>query len=121
MKRLDGKVVIVTGAGGGLGKGYARGVAGEGACVVVNDVVPETANQTVEEIKGEGGKAVACIGAVGTVETAEKLVSTAVKEFGRVDVLINNAGLIVKTGQGDLRTTFSATLPRRMCSSPPLP
>lgn len=94
MKRLDGKVVIVTGAGGGLGKGYAKGAAREGACVVVNDVVPETANQTVEEIKGEGGKAVACIGAVGTVETAEKLVSTAVKEFGKVDVLINNAGVV---------------------------
>jgi len=94
MKRLDGEVVIVTGAGGGLGKAYAKGVAREGAGVVVNDVVPETAGQTVEEIRSEGGKAVACIGAVGTAETAEKLVSTAVGEFGKVDVLINNAGVV---------------------------
>lgn len=92
MQRLDGRVVIVTGAGGGLGKGYATGVAKEGAYVVVNDFVPETANETVKEIKDAGGKAVACIGAVGNKETAEKLVDTAVKEFGKLDVLINNAG-----------------------------
>lgn len=92
MKRLDGRVVIVTGAGGGLGKGYATGVAKEGACVVVNDFVPDTANQTVKEIKDAGGRAVVCIGGVGTKETAEKLVDTAVKEFGKLDVLINNAG-----------------------------
>lgn len=92
MKRLDGRVVIVTGAGGGLGKGYATGVAKEGAYVVVNDFVPETASQTVQEIEDAGGRAVACVGAVGTKETAEKLVDTAVKEFGKLDVLINNAG-----------------------------
>lgn len=94
MNRLDGEVVIVTGAGGGLGRAYAKGVAEEGACVVVNDVLQEAANQTVDEIKSNGGKAVVCIGAVGTLEAAEKLVSTAVNEFGKVNVLINNAGMV---------------------------
>ncbi len=93
MKRLENRIVIVTGAGTGLGKGYAQGLAKEGARVVVNDVIPENANQTVEEIKSAGGSAVVCSGAVGTKEIAQKLIDTAIAEYGRVDVLINNAGI----------------------------
>ena len=92
MAKLSGKVAIVTGAGMGLGKGYAIGLAKEGASVVVNDVIPEAANKVVEEITGFDGKVVSCIGSVGTKETAEKMVETAVKEFGRLDILVNNAG-----------------------------
>ena len=56
MERLSGKVSVVTGAGMGLGKAYAIGLAKEGASVVVNDVVPEAANKTVEEIKALGAR-----------------------------------------------------------------
>ncbi len=93
MKKLEGKVAIVTGAGAGLGKAYAKEMAKEGASIVVNDVVADTANNVVAEIKSAGGKAAVCIGGVGTKEVADKLVDTAVKEFGKVDILVNNAGI----------------------------
>jgi len=93
MERLKDKVAIVTGAGMGLGKAYAIGMAKEEASIVVNDIVPEAANKTVEEIKGFDGKAVSCIGGVGSKEMAEKLVNTAVSEFGKLDILVNNAGM----------------------------
>lgn len=92
MGKLNGKVVIVTGSGRGLGRGFAIAMAKEGASVVVNDV-DETANTVVKEIKDAGGKAVAVIAPVGSKETADKLVQTAVKEFGKLDVLVNNAGI----------------------------
>lgn len=93
MEKLKDKVAIVTGAGMGLGKAYAIGMAKEGASIVVNDVVSEVANKTVEEIKRWGGRAVSCIGGVGSKEMAENLVSTAVSGFGKLDILVNNAGM----------------------------
>ena len=93
MGKLKGRVAIVTGAAGGLGKAYAKGLAREGASIVVNDVVSEMANQTVREITDAGGKAIACVGGVGTKETAEKLVDVAVEEFSALHILINNAGM----------------------------
>lgn len=92
--RLDGRVAIVTGAGQSLGKSYALALAAAGAAVVVNDVNGETAAATVDEITAAGGKAVAVVAPVGPTETAEKLVETAVSEFGRLDVLIANAGVL---------------------------
>jgi 3-oxoacyl-[acyl-carrier protein] reductase len=92
MGKLEGKVAIVTGSGRGLGQAFVRGMAKEGASVVVNDV-EESANAVVKEIKDAGGKAVAVIASVGSKETADKLVQTAVKEFGRLDILVNNAGI----------------------------
>ncbi|KAF0121269.1 MAG: 3-oxoacyl-acyl-carrier protein reductase [bacterium] len=93
MGKLNGKVAIITGSGRGLGRGFALAMSKEGAFIVVNDV-DDSANEVVKEIKSSGGKAVAVVGGVGTKEVAEKLVSTAVKEFGRLDILVNNAGII---------------------------
>ncbi|KAF7730589.1 hypothetical protein EC973_001971 [Apophysomyces ossiformis] len=98
--RYDGRVAIVTGAGGGLGKAYALYFASRGASVVVNDLgVSRTGDGTssnaadavVEEIRKAGGKAVANY---NSVEDGAKIVETAMKAFGRVDIVINNAGIL---------------------------
>lgn len=98
--RFNGKVVLVTGAGGGLGRAYALAFAERGASVVVNDLGSTTsgggrnssaADRVVEEIKAKGGKAVANY---DSVEDGEKVVQTALDAFGRIDVVINNAGIL---------------------------
>ncbi|RYJ07669.1 MAG: SDR family NAD(P)-dependent oxidoreductase [Actinomycetales bacterium] len=100
---LDGRVAIVTGAGGGLGRVYALELARAGAQVVVNDVggsvdgaaaAESPAQAVVEEIEALGGKAIASTDTVATVEGGRSLVRTAVERFGRVDVLVNNAGIL---------------------------
>lgn len=95
MGKLDGKVAIVTGSGRGLGKAFAIAMANEGCSVVVNSVDPErkTADKIAEEINKAGGKAVSVIAEVGTNEAAEELVNAAVKEFGTLHILVNNAGI----------------------------
>ena len=94
MGKLDSKVAIVTGSGRGLGKAFALAMAKEGCSLVVNSVDTErrTADQTADEIRKAGGKAVSVIAEVGSKETAEKLVTTAIKEFGTLHILVNNAG-----------------------------
>jgi 3-oxoacyl-[acyl-carrier protein] reductase len=92
--RLEGKVAIVTGAGRGIGEGIALRFAEEGAKVVVNDVNEADAKRTAEAIKGQGGQAVAVVGSVASREVAQRMVDTAVKEFGTVDILVNNAGIV---------------------------
>jgi len=100
---LDGKVAIVTGAGGGLGRAHALLLAKEGAAVVVNDLGgtvdgqgggSSMADAVVEEIRAAGGDAVANYGSVTVAEDAQGMVETAVSEFGKVDILINNAGIL---------------------------
>ena len=103
MGKLDGKVAIVTGAGGGLGKAHALLLAKEGASVVVNDLGGDRhgqgagtsmADAVVAEIQEAGGNAVAHYGSVTDNDAAQGMVQTAVDTFGRLDILINNAGIL---------------------------
>ncbi len=91
---LSGKVAVVTGAGRGLGRAYAEALAAAGAAVVVNDVDADAAAQVVEAITGNGGEARSVVAPVGSAEVADRLVATAVKEFGRLDVMVTNAGIL---------------------------
>ncbi|HEY7967678.1 MAG TPA: SDR family NAD(P)-dependent oxidoreductase [Solirubrobacteraceae bacterium] len=92
--RLDGRVAVVTGSGRGLGRAYAIALADAGAAVVVNDVDSDVAAQTVEAIAQAGGKAVAEVVAVGDAEAADALVARARDSFGRLDVMVTNAGVL---------------------------
>lgn len=103
MGLLDGKVALVTGAGGGLGRAHALLLAKEGASVVVNDLggardgtggSSRMADQVVDEIKAAGGKAVADYGSVTNKEQALGMVKKAVDSFGKLDILIANAGIL---------------------------
>lgn len=103
MGMLDGKVAIVTGAGGGIGRAHALLLAKEGASVVVNDLggardgtgaSHNMADQVVDEIKAAGGKAVANYGSVSSKEDAQAMVDQACQEFGKLDILIANAGIL---------------------------
>jgi len=116
--RFDGKVAIVTGAGRGIGRGHARLLASRGASVVVNDagVGPGgggasagPAQDVVAEIESMGGKAVASTATVATEEGAADIVAAAVDGFGRLDVVINNAGIYV----GEAIDAFDAETFRR--------
>jgi len=88
---LSGKVAIVTGSGRGLGLAYAKALAAAGAKVVVNDVDQDAVDAAVAELKGD---AVGVAAAVGDTETAERLVRAAVDAFGRLDILVTNAGIL---------------------------
>ena len=90
-KILDGKVAIVTGAGRGLGKGIAKKLAEKGAKVVVTDVILDNAKECVEEIKKEGGEALCLIGNIAKLEDVNNIFQTAIKEYGKVDIVVNNA------------------------------
>src|SRR4029453_5641077 len=99
-----GKAVILTGAGGGLGRSYALEFARRGASVVVNDPgvavdgsggSEKAADAVVEEIRSAGGQAVADYEFVGTPEAADAIVATALEAFGRLDAVVTNAGILI--------------------------
>jgi NAD(P)-dependent dehydrogenase (short-subunit alcohol dehydrogenase family) len=100
---LKGRVAVITGAGNGLGRADAIGFAAQGARVVVNDLgtshdghgaSPGDADRVVEQIREAGGIAVANYASVTTEEGAKSIIQQAIDEFGRIDILINNAGII---------------------------
>ena len=133
MGLLDGKVAVITGAGGGLGEAYARLFAREGAAVVVNDLGgprdgsgsdATAAQKVVDAIKAEGGRAVANAADVSTMEGGESILAAALDDFGKVDILVNNAGILrdktfakISEAEWDivvkvhLKGTFCVTLP----------
>lgn len=103
MSGVQDKVVIVTGAGGGLGRAYARFLAGNGALVVVNDLGgardgsgagTTMADTVVEEIRRDGGRAVADYSSVADADGAATIVNTALSEFGAVHAVVSNAGIL---------------------------
>jgi NAD(P)-dependent dehydrogenase (short-subunit alcohol dehydrogenase family) len=106
MGMMQDKVVVVTGAGGGIGRDIALAMAEEGAAVVVNDIgasltgeliaagARTAAQQVVDEIEAAGGAAVACGESVASWSSAEKIVQCALDSFGRIDAVVNNAGIL---------------------------
>ncbi len=101
--RLSGKAAVITGAGRGLGRAFAKALAVEGASVVVNDLGTELdgaggaqspADEVVSEIIKAGGQAVASYDTVTTTEGGENIIQTCVNSFGKIDVLVNNAGIL---------------------------
>jgi NAD(P)-dependent dehydrogenase (short-subunit alcohol dehydrogenase family) len=103
MGLLDGKVAVVTGAGGGLGRAHALLLAKEGAALVVNDLGGDRsgsgkgtrmADQVVDEIKAAGGEAAPNYDNVATVEGGQGILKTAIDAFDKVDILVNNAGIL---------------------------
>jgi NAD(P)-dependent dehydrogenase (short-subunit alcohol dehydrogenase family) len=102
-KLLEERVAVVTGAGNGIGRAEAIGLAKQGAKVVVNDIgtsaygqgiSQEPADAVVREIRAAGNIAIACYDSVTTEKGAENIIQTALDNFGRIDVLINNAGIV---------------------------
>lgn len=91
--RVKDKVAVVTGAGRGIGAATAIRLAEEGAKVVVNDINEGNAKKVVDTIKGMGGEAIAVIADIMKMEKAKELIDTAVEKFGRIDIMVNNAGL----------------------------
>jgi len=100
--RFDGQVVLVTGAGRGLGRSHARALAARGARVVVADLgveadgsgsSPAPADAVVREITKDGGEAIACYGSVAEEQSANAIVATAIDAYGRIDAVVNNAGI----------------------------
>ena len=99
--KFDGRVAVITGAGQGLGRAHALLLAAKGAKVIVNDLGgslkgdgwdPGPAEETVAEIKAAGGEAIACTATVATAEGGNAIIQTALDHYGRIDILIHNAG-----------------------------
>src|SRR5947208_16376184 len=103
MHKLSNKVAIVTGASKGIGAAIAKGLAAEGAAVVVNYASSkEGADRVVAEIVRKGGKAVAVQGDVSRVSDVQRLFAETKKAFGRLDVLVNNAGVYEFASLGEI-------------------
>jgi NAD(P)-dependent dehydrogenase (short-subunit alcohol dehydrogenase family) len=102
MGALTGKAVVITGSGRGIGAGCAKGAARQGAAVVVNDVNPAGIEETVDAIRAQGGTAIGCVADVTNWQDAELLVRKCIESFGKIDGLVNNAGLAYIAGIDEL-------------------
>ena len=91
---LEGRVAIVTGSGGGLGRAHVRYLASKGARVVVNDLSPDAAGRVAAEVVADGGDALAIAGSVTDEQAMTAMVARVVDAWGRVDILVNNAGIL---------------------------
>src|ERR1700738_981236 len=91
--KLDGKVAIVTGGGGGIGRAIALRFASEGAAIVIAGPTAEKLASVKTEIGEAGGRALAVVSDVADEASVERMVSAAVTDFGRIDILVNNAGI----------------------------
>ena len=134
MGLLDGKVVIITGAGGGIGREHALAMAKEGAKVVVNDLGgardgtgggAAMADKVVQEVKDAGGEAVANYDSVATMQGGENLFKTAMDAFGKVDILVNNAGILrdktfMKMTEGEWDAVIAVHLKGTFCATKPV-
>lgn len=94
MPICNGRTVIITGAGGGLGRAYALAFAAEGANVVINDIRADAAADVAGEIRASGGQAIANSDDITTLDSAQRIVDAALAAFGEVHVLVNNAGVL---------------------------
>ena len=132
---LDGKVAIITGAGGGLGEAYAKLFAKEGASIVVNDLggsrdgtgsgTSAASEKVVAEIKAAGGRAVANGDDVSTIHGGENILQTALDSFGKVDILVCNAGILrdktfANTSEEDWDKVIKVHLKGTYCTALPV-
>ncbi len=131
MGKLDGKVAAITGAGRGIGRALAKAMAAEGASIVVNDLgvtlvgdrePTSPANDVAADIKAAGGRAVANLGDISTMEGGKGLVDQALKEFGKLDILVNLAGvirdrMIFNMGEEDWDKVLDSHLKGTFCTS----
>ena len=92
MAKLDGKIALVSGAGRGIGQAIATKLAAEGAQLVINDLDPEPAEETCRVVERAGGTAVPVVGSVTEPDFGERFVQSALDEYGRIDIIVNNAG-----------------------------
>ena len=120
MSICEGRTVIITGAGGGLGRAYALAFAAEGANVVVNDIRNEAAVAVASEIREHGGKAIASSDDITRIDTAQRIVDAAVEAFGEVHVVVNNAGILrdrmfVSLGEEDWDEVMRVHLKGHFC------
>jgi NAD(P)-dependent dehydrogenase (short-subunit alcohol dehydrogenase family) len=134
MGLLDGKVALITGAGGGLGEAYAKLFAREGAAVVVNDLGGprdgsgsdlSMAGKVVAAIKAEGGRAVANGADISTMAGGQAVFDDAIKHFGRADILVNNAGILLdqtfaKATEGAFDKVLKVHLKGTFCTTQPV-
>ena len=100
MKNLKGKVALVTGSGRGLGEGIALAMAKEGMDLVINDVIEENATAAAQKIRDLGQRAVVCVGDISKSEVVKAMVREAMDKLGKIDVLVNNAGISPKKEGG---------------------
>lgn len=110
MGELEGKAVVITGSGGGIGAACAHGAARQGAAVVINDVDAAAAEATAAAIRATGGRAVACVADVTDWDDAGRLTQTCLDAFGRIDGLVNNAGLAIIGGLDELEPASARKL-----------